>query len=103
MVFIRSALGKSFWPNFVAILKKTPRENNTLGHVNFWNKITFKSFIENRGLLIVKDFHYASAPFSKYNHWAKRLFQRALLKILGVNTYSFFMSTHFIVLARKQN
>ena len=100
---IEVPLEKALWPNFVAMLKRTPRENNNLGHVNFWNKNSFKSFIENRGLLIVKDFHYASAPFSKYNHWVKRLLQRALLKVLGVNTYSLLMSTHFIVLARKQS
>lgn len=100
---IEVPLEKAFWPNFVAMLKKTPRENNTLGHVNFWNKMSFKSFIESKDLLIVKDFHYASAPFSKYNHWVKRLLQRVLLKVLGVTAYSFFMSTHFIVLARKQN
>jgi len=96
-------LERALWPNFVAIFKKTPRENNSLGHVNFWNKMSFKSFIESKNLLIVKDFHYASAPFSKYNHWIKRLLQRALLQVLGVNAYSFFMATHFIVLARKRN
>ena len=62
--------------------------------------MSFKSFIESNNFLIVKDFHYASAPFSKYNHWIKRLLQRALLQVLGVNAYSF-MSAHFIVLAKE--
>ena len=100
---IEVPLEKALWPNFLAMTKKIPRENNSLGHVNFWNKVGFKSFIESRDFLIVKDFHYASAPFSKYNHWVKRCLQRVLLKILGINAYSFFMSTHFIVLARRQN
>ena len=100
---IEVPLEKAVWPNFLAMIKKTPRENNSPGHVNFWNKASFKSFIESRDFIIVKDFHYASAPFSKYNHWIKRFLQRVLLEILGINAYSFFMSTHFIVLARRQN
>ena len=100
---IEVPLENAFWPNLISTIRRKPRVNNPLGHVNFWSKNSFQHFIENNNYLVVKDYQYASAPFSKYSHWVKCLFQRFILKIFGINIYGYLMATHYIVLIRKQN
>ena len=102
-IIIEVPLENAFWPNLISIVKRKPRKNNPLGHVNFWSKNSFQDFLVSNNFLVVKDLQYASAPFSKYNHWIKCLFQRLILKIFGVNIYGYLMATHYIALIRKQN
>lgn len=94
-------LEKCLWPDLVAILQGRSRKENPLGHVNFWSKGSFKAFLQKEGMLIVREFQYASAPYSPFNHWAKRLLERMVLKILGLRLYGVLMATHYVVLARK--
>lgn len=98
---IEVPLEKCLWPDISCLLRGKKRQDNPLGHINFWNKKTFNKFIEDAGLLQVRDYQYASAPFSPYSHWAKRLVERVMLYILGLNLYSKIMATHYIVLARR--
>ncbi len=100
---IEVPLENAIWPNIVSKFRRAKRNNNPLGHVNFWSKKSFNSFLIKNNLININDFQYASAPFSKYNNWLKRCIERAILIILGVRVYGFFMSTHYIVLARKCN
>lgn len=94
-------LEKCLWPDIAARIRKRPRSDNPLGHVNFWNKATFKSFLKSANLLIVREYQYASAPYSPFSHRAKRWIERAALKVLGIRFYGVLMATHYIVLARK--
>ena len=94
-------LEKCIWPGFVARLKGKTRKDNPLGHVNFWDKNTFNQFLKKSGLLVIRDYHYASAPYSSFNKMAKRLLEITLLKLIGLRLYSKLMATHYIVLARK--
>ena len=94
-------LEKCIWADLVARLKGRPRNDNPLGHVNFWNKVTFKEFLEKSGLLVIRDYHYVSAPYSPFNHWIKRVLELFVLKLIGLSLYSKLMATHYIVLARK--
>ena len=102
-IIIEVPLENAFWPNLISIVKRKPRKNNPLGHVNFWSKNSFQDFLANNNFLVVKDLQYASAPFSKYSNRIKCLFQRLILKIFGVNVYGYLMATHYIALIRKQN
>ena len=102
-IIIEVPLENAFWPNLISIIQNKPRKNNPLGHVNFWSKNSFQDFLVSNNFLLVKDFQYASAPFSKYSHWIKSLLQRFILKIFGVNIYGYLMATHYIALIRKQN
>lgn len=95
-------LEKCLWPDLVAILRGKSRKENPLGHVNFWNKASFKSFLQKEGMLVVREYQYASAPYSPFNHWAKRLLERLALKVLGVQLYGVLLATHYVVLARRQ-
>jgi SAM-dependent methyltransferase len=94
-------LEKCIWPELVARLKGKSRKENPLGHVNFWNKATFKEFLQNSGLLVIRDYQYVSAPYSPFNHWFKRGLELLALKLIGMRLYSKLMATHYIVLARK--
>ncbi|AMW34720.1 class I SAM-dependent methyltransferase [Haematospirillum jordaniae] len=94
-------LEKCIWADLVARLKGRPRNDNPLGHVNFWNKATFKEFLKKSGLLVIRDYHYVSAPYSPFNHWTKRILELFVLKLIGLRLYSKIMATHYIVLARK--
>ncbi len=78
------------------------RKNNAVGHVNFWSKATFREFLENSGLTIIKDFHYAAAPFSPFTPPYKRTIEQTLLKLLGLRIYEKLMATHYIVLAKSR-
>jgi len=80
-------------------LKGQPREENELGHVNFWDKTEFRDFLNQCGLVIVRDYQYASAPFSPFNSKLKRIIEKFLLNLLGVELYAKLMATHYIVLA----
>ena len=102
-IIIEVPLENAFWPNLISIINRTTRRNNPLGHVNFWSKKSFRDFLGNNNFLVINEFQYASAPFSKYSHWMKCLFQRLILKLFGINIYSYLMSTHYIALIRKQN
>lgn len=95
-------LEQCLWPDLVARLRGRSRRDNPLGHVNFWSRTSFNAFLENAGLLVVRDFQYASAPYSPFNHWAKCLLERLALKVLGLRLYGALMATHYIVLARKR-
>jgi SAM-dependent methyltransferase len=94
-------LEKCLWPEISCLLRGKSRKDNPLGHVNFWCKQTFNDLLKDEGLLVVRDYHYASAPYSPFNHWAKRLLERVALSVLGLNLYSKVMATHYIVLARR--
>jgi len=98
---IEVPLEDCLWPNFHYAIRGKQRRENSLGHVNFWNKKTFRRFIEENGLMIVRDYHYASAPFSPYSSIVKRLVERVALGILGLSIYSRLMATHYAVLARR--
>ncbi|HXX74303.1 MAG TPA: class I SAM-dependent methyltransferase [Nitrospiraceae bacterium] len=77
------------------------RLSNPVGHVNFWTKKKFRSFLQSCGLFVVRDFHYASAPFSQFNNLFKRILERAALHMLGISLYGQFMATHYAVLAHR--
>jgi SAM-dependent methyltransferase len=94
-------LEKCIWPELVARLRGKSRKQNPLGHVNFWNKATFKQFLQKSGLLVILDYHYVSAPYSPFNHWLKRGLELIALNLIGIRLYSKLMATHYIVLARK--
>lgn len=100
-IVIEVPLEKCIWPDLSCLLRGKERQENPLGHVNFWNKKTFNRLLEKCGLLVVKDYQYASAPYSPFNHWAKRLVERFMLSVIGLNLYSKIMATHYIVLARR--
>ena len=93
-------LERCLWPALLARLRGKSRRDNPLGHVNFWDKQRFRQFLKDEGLLMVRDYHYASAPYSPFNHWLKRLVERVALEVLGLNIYSKLMATHYIVLVR---
>jgi SAM-dependent methyltransferase len=94
-------LEKCIWPELVARLKGKSRKDNPLGHVNFWDKTTFKQFLQKAGLLVIRDYQYVSAPYSPFNHWLKRGVELIALNLIGMRFYSKLMATHYIVLARK--
>ena len=95
-------LEKCLWPDMSYTLRGKQRHENPLGHVNFWTKASFRKFLEENGFLIVRDYHYASAPYSPYNSFLKRIIERMLLRIVGLEAYSRVMATHYIVLARRR-
>lgn len=88
--------------DWLAALRGRARRDNALGHVNFWTRQSFRQFLQDNGVLIVRDYQYASAPFSPYSSSIKRLLERILLAAFGLEIYSRLMATHYIVLARKQ-
>lgn len=94
-------LEKCLWQDLAARLRGRSRVDNALGHVNFWNKPDFKAFLERTGLLVIREYQYASAPFSPFNHPLKRLLERFALKVLGLSLYGKIMATHYAVLVRK--
>ena len=94
-------LEKCIWPELIARLRGKSRKENPLGHVNFWNKATFKRFLQKSGLLVILDYQYVSAPYSPFNHWLKRGLELIALNLIGIRLYSKLMATHYIVLARK--
>lgn len=89
-------------PNIVDFFSKTARDDNKLGHVNFWNKSQFRSLMNNSNLRVIRDHHYASAPFSPYQKRYKKFIQQMLLKVFGLSIYSLIFATHYVVLARKK-
>lgn len=94
-------LEQCLWPELISRLRGKARYDNPLGHVNFWTRASFRDFLAKAGLMVVRDYHYASAPFSPFNGTLKRLLERAFLSLAGLNMYSKIMATHYIVLARK--
>lgn len=95
-------LEQCLWPELSCAIRGKSRSDNPLGHINFWTKESFTDFLRNNGFLIVRDFQYASAPFSPYNSWGKRMVERALLSTLGLSVYSRLLATHYVVLARRR-
>lgn len=77
------------------------RLSNPVGHVNFWTKTKFCSFLKSCGLFVVRDFRYASAPYSRFNNPLKRIIERTALNIMGLSLYGRFMATHYAVLAYR--
>jgi SAM-dependent methyltransferase len=98
---IEVPLEKCLWPEILARLRGRPREDNPVGHVNFWDRAGFKAFLRNHGLLVVREYQYASAPYSPFNHSVKRGLEIILLNLIGMRLYSKLLATHYIVLARK--
>jgi len=96
---IEVPLENCLFQNMNYLLRGKKRKENPLGHVNFWTKDSFNSFIENSGLSVINSYQYASAPFSKYNHWVKRIIERLALRLLGIRLYGKIMASHYIVLA----
>ncbi|CAG0997784.1 hypothetical protein METP2_03040 [Methanosarcinales archaeon] len=96
-------LEQCLWPELSCALRGKPRTDNPLGHINFWTKKSFSHFLHSSGLMIVRDFQYASAPFSPYNSFGKRMVERALLSTLGLSIYSRLLATHYVVLARRRH
>lgn len=95
-------LEQCWWPNLVCVIRGKSREDNPLGHVNFWTKASFRAFLEDHGLLTLRDYQYASAPYSPYNPLWKRIVERLLLAITGVHWYGKVMATHYVVLACRR-
>lgn len=87
--------------DLLAMVRGKSRKDNALGHVNFWTKQSFLHFLQENGVMVVRDYQYASAPFSPYSSAMKRLLERLLLGVVGLGLYSRLMATHYIVLARK--
>lgn len=100
---IEVPLERCLWPELVSRMRRKPRRENPLGHVNFWDKEGFRRFLKQAGLIVVKDYQYASAPYSPFNHWAKRLLEIVALRAMGLKLYSKIMATHYAVLVRKIN
>ena len=94
-------LESCLWQEFLFRLRPKARTNNDLGHVNFWSRNSFREFLTNAGLIIIKDYQYASAPFSPYNHSLKKIVERIMFALFGVSLYGKIMTTHYVVLARK--
>lgn len=92
-------LERCWWQDLVYRLFPSIRRDNPVGHVNFWSKESFRQCVNEAGLEILNDYHYASAPFSPYTHWLKRICERCLLAVLGLKRYSRLMATHYSVLA----
>jgi SAM-dependent methyltransferase len=78
------------------------RTQNPVGHVKFWTRTSFRALLDAAGLVVVRDFRYAAAPFSPYQSRGKRLVQRAVLRMVGVRAYGQLLSTHYAVLARPR-
>lgn len=96
---IEVPLERCLVPAIISLVRGKKRKDNRLGHVNFWNKKTFREFISQEGLQINNEYHYASAPYSPFNHWSKRYIERAALLLMGLRLYGKIMATHFIVSA----
>jgi len=89
-------------PRLGSALGLRPRARNPVGHVNFWTRRSFRAFLESAGLIVVRDFQYAAAPFAPSQPWPKRIVERAALGVLGVPRYGRFLATHYAVLARPR-
>jgi len=89
------------WAGRLASLLGTKRHtDNPVGHVNFWTRAGFRAFIESAGLVVVRDFQYAAAPFTPYQPRIKQLVERAALGVLGLQLYGRLLATHHTLLAR---
>lgn len=84
-----------------AALLGKERKENSLGHLHFWTRKSFRKLLKSCGLLVVRDFQYASAPFSLFNSLPKRFAERLALSLLGTQLYGYLMATHYIVLAYR--
>ncbi len=87
--------------NVLTKLRRRDRRDNPVDHVQFWNRKSFRRFIQSCGFLIIRDYLYTSAPYSPYTHPIKRLIERGALATLGTKVYAYFMASHYIVLARR--
>jgi SAM-dependent methyltransferase len=78
------------------------RDRNPVGHVNFWTPSSFRALLDAAGLVVVRDFQYAAAPFVPSQPLAKRIVERAALGMLGLRLYGRLLATHYAVLARPR-
>jgi len=92
-------LEDSFMPNLKPLVTGKARTNNPVGHVHFWNPESFRKVVEDAGYQVIRDRHYASAPFSPFNAAGKRFVEQVLLKLMPVKIYARLMATHYAVLA----
>jgi SAM-dependent methyltransferase len=86
--------------NFLAARRGGSRSDNSVGHVQFWNREGFRAVVAAAGYYVVRDNLYASSPFCRYVGARKRSPQRALLALVGTDIYSRFMAVNYTVLAR---
>ncbi|MEW6117625.1 MAG: class I SAM-dependent methyltransferase [Nitrospirota bacterium] len=100
-VLIEIPLEDCLVQNTVALIRQKERKDNPLGHIHFWTKDKFRYLLESCGLLIIREYQYASAPFSPYNNKIKQLVERLALAVLGTRLYGQLMATHYIVLAYR--
>lgn len=84
--------------NLRARLSGRPRSDNPVGHIRFWNRDSFSTFVRDQGFVVVRDHRYASAPSSPYTPRPKRLIERVALRLLGLETYGRLLSTHYATL-----
>jgi SAM-dependent methyltransferase len=89
-------------PRMISMLGGRERTENPVGHVTFWTPESFRAFVDSAGLIVVRDFRYAAAPFSPYQSRGKRLVERAALRVLGIEFYGRLLATHYAVLARPR-
>ena len=85
----------------LARLRARKRRDNPVGHVQFWDRAGFGRLLAEQGLEIVRQHHYAAAPFSPYTGALKRRLERGALALLGTARYGRLMATHYCVLARR--
>ena len=86
--------------NFLAARRGGSRSDNSVGHVQFWNREGFRAVVAAAGYYVVRDNLYASSPSCRYVGPRKRALQRALLGLVGTDIYSRLMAVNYTVLAR---
>jgi len=86
--------------NFLAARRGGSRSDNSVGHVQFWNRQGFRTVVAEAGYHVVRDNLYASSPLCRYVGARKRVLQRALLTLVGTDIYSRLMAVNYTVLAR---
>jgi SAM-dependent methyltransferase len=86
--------------NFLAARRGGSRSDNSVGHLQFWNREGFRAVVAAAGYYVVRDNLYASSPSCRYVGARKRALQRALLGLVGTDIYSRLMAVNYTVLAR---
>jgi SAM-dependent methyltransferase len=95
-------LEDSWISRLISRLRARHRAENAVGHVNFWTRESFRALVESVGLVVVRDFQYAAAPFSAYQTRTKRLVERGVLNLLGTQMYGRLLATHYAMLLHSR-